>query len=264
MAAPVYKGGAPFFSPFTRAKAVTSITAHAGGGQSSATLLTGGINAVTTVASSGDSVVLPPTTASNGVPGALGAQGIVVINLGANPLAIYPATGDKINGLSANSSITLAVNGIATLSCYAANNWVSEMSFGGATAQSQPADPTGTTSTTMVMMGLAGAITPTSSGRVYFQISGDVAQSTTADGAKWQLSYGTGSAPANAAALAGTQVGSNPTMTFLTGLLKVPFCSQAIITGLTPGTAYWLDIALAAVTGGTATMTNLSLTAYEV
>ena len=130
--------------------------------------------------------------------------------------------------------------------------------------QTQPADPAGTASTAaMVMMGLAGSITPAQNGRILIALSGDVAQTTTADGAKWQLSYGTGAAPANGAALAGTQVGSNPTMTFLTGVLLVPFSSQAIVTGLTVGTAYWLDVALAAITGGTASVSKLSLSAHE-
>ncbi len=264
MSAPIYKGGAPYFSPFPRVKATTGLTALAGGGQSGATLLTGGINNVTTVASSGDSVLLPPTTASKGVYGSLGGT-VTVINNGASPLAIFPNTGDKINGGAANASITLAVGGIATLSAALANNWYAELSYGGAATQTNvAANPGGTTSTTMVMMGLAGAITPVSSTRIYFQISGDVTQSTTADGAKWQLSYGTGAAPANAAALTGTQVGANPTMTFLTGVLTVPFCIQAVVTGLTPLTAYWLDLALAAVTGGTASVSNVSVSAFEV
>lgn len=265
MAAPVIKGGPPFFSPLTRAKAVTGLTAKASGNQSNGTLITGGINNFTTVATSGDSAVLPPTTPSNGVPGWLGAQGLVIVNNGAAALAIFPAVGDKINGQAANASILLAPGGIATLSAYAANNWCSEVSYGGATLQATvAASPGSISSTTMQMLGLNQTITPIGSTRLFLQISGDVTQTTTADGAKWQLSWGTGAAPANAAALTGTQVGSNPTMTFLTGVLTVPFCSQAIISGLTPGTAYWVDLALAAVTGGAASMTNMSVSAYEV
>jgi hypothetical protein len=135
---------------------------------------------------------------------------------------------------------------------------------GSAPSQSQPANPSGTTSTTMVMMGLAVPFTPQGSGRLLVIISGDVTQSTTADGAKWQLSIGTGVAPVNGAALTGTQFGSNPTMTFLTGVLTVPFSSQAISAAQVQGTAVWIDIALAAITAGTASMSNLSVSVVEL
>lgn len=133
-----------------------------------------------------------------------------------------------------------------------------------AVLQDTPANPTGTTSTTLVMMGLAESFTPVFSTRMEISICGNIAQSTTADGAGVQLSYGTGTAPANAAAVTGTQVGSLTTMTFLTGVLLVPFSLTAIVTGLTAGTAYWVDLALKAVTGGTASVTNLSVSVCEL
>ena len=40
--------------------------------------------------------------------------------------------------------------------------------------------------------------------------------------------------------------------------------STAVITGLVPGTTYWLDAALKAVTGGTATLHNVSISAVEI
>jgi len=40
--------------------------------------------------------------------------------------------------------------------------------------------------------------------------------------------------------------------------------SQGIITGLTVTTAYWLDVGLAAITGGTATITDVGITAFEL
>ena len=36
------------------------------------------------------------------------------------------------------------------------------------------------------------------------------------------------------------------------------------VTGLTLSTAYWLDVSLAAITGGTATVTGVSITAIEL
>ncbi len=133
-----------------------------------------------------------------------------------------------------------------------------------ATQQTQPSDPTGTTDTTGKMMGLAGSITLNTSNKILLILSGDISTNTTADGAKVQLSYGTGSAPTNGAAITGTQCGSRPTFTGLTGVLTVPFSVQCIVTGLNPGIAYWLDATEAAITGGTASVSNLSLSATEL
>lgn len=122
----------------------------------------------------------------------------------------------------------------------------------GARSQTSPANPTGTTSATPTMMGLAGSITPTVSGNVLIIVSGhfncDGAVNT--DGGTAHLRYGTGSAPANAAAVTGTTTGTTASFTvdastassIVTGGLII----QSYITGLTVGTTYWLDIDLAA------------------
>lgn len=73
--------------------------------------------------------------------------------------------------------------------------------------QSAPSNPTGTSSATAVMMGLAGAITPRFSGRVLLMISGAIFNAGIGQGATPQLSWGTGAAPTNGAALTGNQVG---------------------------------------------------------
>ena len=132
------------------------------------------------------------------------------------------------------------------------------------TAQSSPADPSGTTSTTLVMMGLAGSITLQGSGRILIMLSGECGSGTTGNGTGVQLSYGTGAAPSNGGTLAGTQVGGLPIFTSLTGVLRNNFAIQAVVSGLTVGTTYWLDAAVKAVTAGTSTITNLSLTAIEL
>jgi len=139
------------------------------------------------------------------------------------------------------------------------------------------ASPTGTANTAaLVMLGLAGSITPQSTGRILVIVSGDMSQSTTGDGGAIQISMGTGAAPSNGGALAGTQFGSLVTMTFLTGVLTVPFCIHALPGGqVTPnytGTGkaqvtpvpLWVDLAFKAVTGGTFTLSNVTLTAFEI
>jgi hypothetical protein len=64
----------------------------------------------------------------------------------------------------------------------------------------------------------------------------------------------------------GTVAGSTTTFQSLTGLLTagVPFSKTYIITGLTAGTAYWIDLQLEAGTGGTAIVRNLEYTAREL
>jgi len=79
--------------------ATTGITAFATGGQASATALTKDINFVTTVATTDDSVKLPTA--------ALGKR-VVVLNLGAESLGIFPASGGAIDALGANAKYDLA------------------------------------------------------------------------------------------------------------------------------------------------------------
>lgn len=133
------------------------------------------------------------------------------------------------------------------------------------TYQATPADPTGTTDTTGKMMGLAGSITPHGSGTIFIQISGSMTQNTNADGGKVQIRYGTSTAPANADALTGTAVGNIVSLSFTTAAsARHGWTCNAIVTGLSAGTAYWIDVGLAAITGGTASVKDISISAYEL
>ncbi len=95
--------------------AVNALTAHAGGGQGSATALTREINRVTTVATAGDSVVLPAATAGKVVT--------VVNAAAANAMDVFPATGEIINALAANTAISVAANKTITFYCAVAGTW---------------------------------------------------------------------------------------------------------------------------------------------
>jgi len=139
-----------------------------------------------------------------------------------------------------------------------------------ATVFGKSASPAGTTSTAaFVMMGLGStwAITPKNYTKVKAVITGQMTNGTTGDGVALKISFGTGAAPANAAAATGTVVGNAlQKWTALTGLLTngVPFKKTVIITGLTAGTAYWIDLQLEAITGGTASVKNLDFSAQEL
>ena len=96
------------------------LTALAGGGQSGATLLTGAINEVSTVATTSDSVMLPP-----GVPG----RQVVAINNGANTMQVY---GQLTETIAANNATTQAASttGVAQATttvgiyfCFSTGKW---------------------------------------------------------------------------------------------------------------------------------------------
>jgi hypothetical protein len=131
-----------------------------------------------------------------------------------------------------------------------------------ASATKTVASPVLVTGSTFLMQGLNLPITPNTSGQVFFSISGNVVTGTAATLAQIQGRYGSGGAPSNGGTLTGTQTG----LTLQSGSTAVtPFCLSGIIFGLTAGTAYWIDLALANNTAGdTATLTNVFLSAVEI
>jgi len=140
---------------------------------------------------------------------------------------------------------------------------------GATTVFGTSAAPTGTASTAAyVMLGLGSSwkLTPSVYTSARVTINGQLANGTTGDGINVIISFGTGSAPINGAAVTGTAVGINTIFTDLTGLTTngAPFSKHAIITGLTPGTAYWFDLQFKAVTGGTASVLNIEFSAQEL
>lgn len=133
-----------------------------------------------------------------------------------------------------------------------------------AASQATPADPTGTTSALGVMMGLAASITPDVTGRILVTVTGTILNaSAIGDGAAVQLRAGVGAAPANGDALTGTAYGGLVRYVASTTAGKVPFALSAVISGLTLSVTTWLDVSLAAITGGTAAVTDLSVAAME-
>lgn len=144
--------------------------------------------------------------------------------------------------------------------------------LGGTPNQSSPADPTAPASTSVYkMQGLAGAITPRETGNILILITGTIKSTavTAGDGINLQASYGTGTAPANAATLAGTQVGQvvsymNPT-TVTAADVAVPFTVAAVVTGLVRGTAYWVDLAAESIaTVSTVKLSKVSVSVVEL
>lgn len=143
-------------------------------------------------------------------------------------------------------------------------------------SQSTAAAPTGSADATGLMQGLgvtAWTLTPQVTGRVLIVLSGSMGTAATAETCGITMYYGTGTAPANGAAITGTAIGTVLTFVTLTSMLRSPFSVQAVITGLAvPSittdrktgtlTPVWFDVALK-TSAGTATLTLLNLSAFE-
>jgi hypothetical protein len=197
--------------------------------------------------------------------------GIVDIALDSNcvnTLVDSPAQAGGGTALTINlgsSSDVTAINipSSAILSGYAGTGAVTAASAGFA-----PQNPTGTTSTTQVMMGLGQAgtpwvFTPLGTGIVEIILDGYFLNSTAvADAAVIGGRYGTGTAPINGAAVSGTSFGGNPTLQAASVSRPSAFSFVARVT-MTAGTQYWIDVALA-VLSGTAVVSAVQATVKEL
>ena len=107
--------GAGFSGSFPTVSTTDAITANATQTQAAGTLLTTVINRVVTVTVAGNAVTLP-----------ISAPGIVmtVINANAtNAIGVFPAVGDAINALGANTVFSLAAAKSADFYCAVAGTW---------------------------------------------------------------------------------------------------------------------------------------------
>ncbi len=129
-------------------------------------------------------------------------------------------------------------------------------STGGATNTSV-STVTGTTSGVGVMMGLAGTITPTKTGNIMIVVTGNISQSSSCF---VTLRTGTGTAPTNGAALAGTALGPSTRIDLTGG--NMPFSNTGVLTGQTLNTARWIDLALVS-SSGTCAIGNVDISAME-
>lgn len=143
-----------------------------------------------------------------------------------------------------------------TMQCYGPLN--------GASTEKTVATPGATNLSTSVyvMLGTGATITPATTGTVEVIISQECINGTSTgatDGLLYQIAWGTGSAPANGAAQTGTVVGIPHEMengsTVTTGDRKTGCPINALITGLTPGTTYWIDEQIKAVVAADAQTT---------
>lgn len=241
--------------------AATLATVNAGvgsfGSSTATPVLT--VNAKGLVTAASSATITPAVTDLTGmganVPTALGVNvgtaGSIVVNGGVlgTPSS---GTGTNITGLSASNVST------GTLSN-------ARLAWNGAVLTANPGSPGSTTSTIQVMAGVGGTctITPVSSTRLYIRITGNASNSNAGIGTLMQARYGTGAAPANGAAATGTTLGAQLSGVSHAANNVFPFTIGGIATGLSPGTAYWIDVGFGAGTN-TSSLTNLTCVAYEL
>lgn len=198
-------------------------------------------------------------------------NGMLAVN-GSGGVAATTNTGSGNNVLATSPTLTTpnigaavatTVNGVTVPSVSA-----TALTTAGAVTAIRPSAPTGTTSSG-AMMGLGGggtpfAITPLYSSRLHIHVSGNLSNNTGGAGAFANIRYGTGTAPSNGASPTGTQITQSSDPSQLLAGQKIPFSMNFVVTGLTPATAYWIDLCVGATTGGTASVVNLNCVAHEI
>ena len=124
-------------------------------------------------------------------------------------------------------------------------------------------NPPGTGSPTIVMMGLGLSYTPQVSTRAFFTVDGQIGNNTNNGQSVARLYYGPGVAPVNGVVppLTSFPVGEPVRFTAAAAGDYTPFSAAALLTGLTLGQAYWVDVGLQAPSGF-ATITDVELTGF--
>lgn len=110
--------------------------------------LTSDYNVITTAATNPSGVTLPAATTG---------RRVIVVNKGANPINVYPASGGTIDALAANASVQLAVNAMAIFNASSTTQWYSTFNLinSGTGVSSFSAGTTGLTPSTAT----TGAVT---------------------------------------------------------------------------------------------------------
>ncbi len=113
--------GVPNYS-FLYESTQDNITAHAGGGQTSAQQLYAEVNRITTVATAGDSVMLPPAVVNQGVTQQAGLT-IFIINHGANNMQVYGNGTDTIDDVATATGVTQMPGSATIYTCTTTGKW---------------------------------------------------------------------------------------------------------------------------------------------
>jgi len=161
-----------------------------------------------------------------------------------------------------STGTTIVLHGAHSL----ANSNVGYNTAPAAPANSKPADPLPTTSGTPVMMGLGvtARFTPNSTGTIEINLTCAVGVTAASTDVTVSPRYGTMTAPTNGNAVTGTRFGLGADALIRPATSSAFACTD-VITGLSPGTAYWFDVAIdTSDPANAAFIQNVSMSISEV
>lgn len=122
-------------------------------------------------------------------------------------------------------------------------------------------NPTAMTGALELMMGLGGTTTPSKSGIVSLNISGEYISNDIVDETYLNIRTGTGVAPVNGAAATGTLQQTNKRVAS-SGTLRIPFALNMTLA-LSVGVAYWIDLGIYNLQGTAVQLFNISISTIE-
>lgn len=131
--------------------------------------------------------------------------------------------------------------------------------------QTTPTNTSGTTNSSGLMLGYGQSFTPAHTGKVLAIVTGCGGVSAADIAGKYQLRYGSGTAPGYGSGLTGTVLGpENQFFSANSANVRTQFTTVGNVSGLTPGVPYWFDLSLGAVSGGTATVFDANFVLNEI
>jgi hypothetical protein len=223
----------------------------------------------------GTGLALNTGTTPSTIAFANSTDGEVLANVSGAPAPAVPTTLtallDKVFGNTPGSLVYRGASNWAALAPGAAGSHLVARGPGVEPAWVTPASvtaslaaPAGTTSTTGVMVGFNAQLTPTATGRLMLNAAGIGAIQAGNVPATVSLCIGTGTPPANGAALpSGGTVLVAQKVDPATG--GAQFTVSALATGLTIGTQYWVGLMQTATASNVSfTLTNVSIIAAEL
>lgn len=107
-------------TPALAGETFSTATITAGTNAQGQAALTADFNVITTAANNPSGATLPTATVG---------RRLLIVNRGANPVNVFPATGATIDGLAANASIALPVNQILEFYASSATQWYSSFNL---------------------------------------------------------------------------------------------------------------------------------------
>ena len=187
----------------------------------------------------------------------LGLNVYAALQNAVNAASGFVQLGGSAIGAGVQSALSVATNAANGLLQLNGSGTVPQANITAAAHTLATATPAGPSSTSALkMQGIAASITPTRTGTIMVTVSGYIAssgQGVIGAGIAFQIAYGTGAAPGSNATATGTVSGGQQSVTNPTAAtpadISYPFSISTVLSGLSVGTAYWIDLQAIAFVG---------------